>query len=518
AIAGGDDDDIINIIGPGGVTVLGGAGNDMLNGGDGNDRIEGGPGEDIINGNGGEDTLLGGDDDDEISGGDDNDLIYGGAGDDDLSGDAGEDTIFGGSGHDDIDGGNDNDLLVGDGPDDDGMTTVIDGDDTIDGGEGDDTIYGDWLPGEAPADLSGTWDDTLNGDAGNDDIFGQEGEDTIAGGEDNGTFGATIVQQENDDIIVNGSFEDPLTDLTAANLIDNGSWVLIDDQVDPDQVAGWENDPDGAMELQFGGVGGVAPLDGNVVLELDSDAFAGFTDSSPLVSQDVATVAGETYTLSFGAYERTDASSDFILYWDGGTIEFNFADDGSPGSVAIDGTNTLGYVPTINIIQDADGWNIITIGGLVGADTSTTIGFQALIAEQNTLGTLIDDISLIVDNTVIESSLEAGDQLEGDEIAGTQSADTFIYDFAGDINDPGTFGLDGVDVISDFDVTLDELVIQDLTDYTAVIIQDDVNGDIIAFQSDADGSFLDDAAIQLTNVDTGLDDLADASTLGYVTV
>ncbi|MFN3700683.1 MAG: Ig-like domain-containing protein [Alphaproteobacteria bacterium] len=73
-----------------GVTIFGGAGNDILWGNAGNDTIFGGNGDDIIDGGPGNDMLYGGNG---------NDLIFGDEGDDLLNGGPGNDTLIGGSGN-----------------------------------------------------------------------------------------------------------------------------------------------------------------------------------------------------------------------------------------------------------------------------------------------------------------------------------------------------------------------------------------------------------------------------------
>lgn len=63
-----------------GVTIHGGAGDDMLWGGSGNDFIEGDTGNDQIWGRRGDDELHGGDGDDRLTGGKGNDVLIGGPG------------------------------------------------------------------------------------------------------------------------------------------------------------------------------------------------------------------------------------------------------------------------------------------------------------------------------------------------------------------------------------------------------------------------------------------------------
>jgi Ca2+-binding RTX toxin-like protein len=76
-------------------TVIGGAGDDMLQGSSSNEFFEGGPG------------------DDSVLGGDGNDTMYGGDGADQLHGDSGADRLLGGPGSDALHGGPDPDVLMG---------------------------------------------------------------------------------------------------------------------------------------------------------------------------------------------------------------------------------------------------------------------------------------------------------------------------------------------------------------------------------------------------------------------
>ena len=94
-------------------SLNGGAGDDQLNGGDGNDSLLGGVGSDTIDGGAGNDTLLGEDGNDRLIGGADNDRISGGKGNDELLGGAGDDCLRGGAGNDTLQGGTGSDVLSG---------------------------------------------------------------------------------------------------------------------------------------------------------------------------------------------------------------------------------------------------------------------------------------------------------------------------------------------------------------------------------------------------------------------
>ena len=91
-IIAGNGGDVVNLadadIVLGDLTILGGAGDDILWANAGNDTITGATGNDIIDGGPGNDTL---------DGNEDNDQIFGGAGDDLLRGGTGNDILYGGT-------------------------------------------------------------------------------------------------------------------------------------------------------------------------------------------------------------------------------------------------------------------------------------------------------------------------------------------------------------------------------------------------------------------------------------
>ncbi|MDQ3871088.1 MAG: cell wall-binding repeat-containing protein, partial [Chloroflexota bacterium] len=107
---------------PGGKTINGTSGNDVLvgtrfadviNGGGGNDVIRGGGGNDVINCGSGNDRVFGGSGNDRIDCGSGNDRVYGNEGNDRLSGGSGNDRLYGNEGSDRLLGGAGNDRLAG---------------------------------------------------------------------------------------------------------------------------------------------------------------------------------------------------------------------------------------------------------------------------------------------------------------------------------------------------------------------------------------------------------------------
>jgi hypothetical protein len=148
----GDGDDTV-VVAPGtraGVTIVGGAGDDLLRGVDGDDDLSGEAGDDRIHGGAGADRIWGGRGRDYIDGGDGDDVLLGGRGNDTVYGLDGDDRISGGAAHDYLEGGR--------------------GDDALEGGSGNDTISG------------GYGDDLLHGGPGADHAYAGPGQDTVEGG------------------------------------------------------------------------------------------------------------------------------------------------------------------------------------------------------------------------------------------------------------------------------------------------------------------------------------------------
>ncbi|WP_242053374.1 PEP-CTERM sorting domain-containing protein [Nostoc parmelioides] len=124
---------------------------------------------------------------------------------------------------------------------------------------------------------------------------------------------ATPVSSMN--LIVNGGFEDTtLTGTNQAQLTGNSTWNIYD------RINGWSATPNGKIEVQRGGIAGSPhkdisdpnnAYDRNLV-ELDSHGYdkTKFSAENPLgIYQDVATVVGQTYTLSFDYSARPNTSA-----------------------------------------------------------------------------------------------------------------------------------------------------------------------------------------------------------------
>ena len=143
-------------------TIVGTAGDDVLDGTSGRDVIVGLAGDDVIRGQGSNDVICGGGGADTIDGGKGDDRLAGGKGDDTIKGKTGRDRILGGMGDDTLLGHRGDDRIrQGDHQGDDqldggpGNDTLVDrrGSNTINGGEGEDFLWGKGLlAGEAGPD------------------------------------------------------------------------------------------------------------------------------------------------------------------------------------------------------------------------------------------------------------------------------------------------------------------------------------------------------------------------------
>lgn len=154
-------------------TIVGDAGNNIINGTTGDDVIAGRGGNDTIDGKGGDDTICAGVGNDVIKGGSGNDILVGDEGNDLLNGGPGSDLLIGHKNKDTATfAGSPQSVTVKLGP----GTAFGDGADTLAGIEhviG--SSHGDSLFGSAVANR-------LEGRGGNDEIVGNKGKDDLIGG------------------------------------------------------------------------------------------------------------------------------------------------------------------------------------------------------------------------------------------------------------------------------------------------------------------------------------------------
>jgi RTX calcium-binding nonapeptide repeat (4 copies) len=163
----------------GGLTMIHGGGNRMVNGVLGGDTITilGSGSPVVVYGDAGNDTINAAAATMRVT-------AYGGTGNDKITGGSGDDTLVGGAGNDTIDGGAGNDKIFGD----DNTPTATRGNDTLKGGLGSDEVWGgpgdDNLQGGSGDDclVGGGGADKLKGDAGRDILIGGVGKDNLQGG------------------------------------------------------------------------------------------------------------------------------------------------------------------------------------------------------------------------------------------------------------------------------------------------------------------------------------------------
>ena len=175
------------------VTMIGGAGNDVLTGGSGNDILIGQGGNDTALGKGGFDQLFGGADNDVLTGGDADDQAFGEAGDDRMIWNPGDDTDLneGGAGIDttEVNGGNGAEQFTATANGtrvrfdrinpapfsvDMGTTEKL----ALNANGGDDSF-------SATGNLAALVQITVDGGTGNDNILGSNGVDLLLGGDGN---------------------------------------------------------------------------------------------------------------------------------------------------------------------------------------------------------------------------------------------------------------------------------------------------------------------------------------------
>lgn len=170
---------------------------------------------DYLDGTAARDDLFGGLGDDRLSGLGDIDRLFGEGGNDLLYGGDGDDILLGGGGTDVIEGNLDNDTIDGG----DGKDTLTGGEgiDDIKGGNDDDVLYGD----EATTNWQQSFDDTLNGGAGNDTLGGGAGDDQLTGGAGTDAFRLSFVREWSSGQSLASDTTDTITDFdTAIDKID----------------------------------------------------------------------------------------------------------------------------------------------------------------------------------------------------------------------------------------------------------------------------------------------------------
>lgn len=185
-------------------------------------------------------------------------------------------------------------------------------------------------------------------------------------------------------LIVNGSFED-------GHGLSGGQWSIYHTL-----NGGWTTGADGVpFEVQVGGPGGVPAQDGSALVELDSDFTGGNLSgdnhvnttghTNSTVQQVISgTEAGQTYELTFWYAPRPNEgnadSGSMEVLWNGQVVK------------TIDSS---GMTPGV--------WQQITVF-VEGTGPGNELGFHA-IGQENSLGALIDNVSLVAAVVVDEDGL-----------------------------------------------------------------------------------------------------------------
>jgi len=216
------------------------------------------------------------------------------------------------------------------------------------------------------------------------------------------------------DLIVNGSFE-------LGHGLTGSAWEIYG------SIDGWTKGADGIpFEVQTGGAGGLAPNDGNALIELDGDTEGnGNPHDTPdpvhtnaTIQQTIAgTEAGQTYQLTFWYAPRGDGS------------------DSSGMDVYFEGHKVFSIPPGSS--EYASGtWHQITLT-VTATGPNAVLGFAGTGAE-NENGALLDNVSL---KAVYGSTLDDEDVVStvvgiqggpGDDGSGTVASGKIVFDAGAD--------------------------------------------------------------------------------------
>ncbi len=414
-------------------TLVGTSFSDKIQGYGGNDVVDGGDGNDTVNGNAGDDTVFGGLGNDSVYGASGNDVVDGGEGTDKVYGGSGNDILFGGAGSDSLYGGND--------------------DDTLDGGAGNDKVFG------------GDGSDVLVASTGNDTLNGGSGTDTV-------------------------QFSGNRADYTIRQV--NATIVVITD------------------------------ADGNEarVVKVENFEFADITQSfdevvQPYVNPDdlfVGTAADETFDGGAGNDTLTGDNLNDYFFGGDGVDTFDFSDNTIGVQVVDLGLSTLPPIgsppppPTANVV----------VASTDNLDISSAVGGSLGI--ERMIGTDHDDMFMIINGDVTFIDGGAGNDIvlgsngndtliggTGDDQMGGLDGNDLIttgdgFDFV--FVDRDTFGNtvpvgDGHDIVTDFDPTMDLLIVQ----FDAYFESYDPFADLTQTTDGALLTYADDASILLQGVD-----------------
>jgi Ca2+-binding RTX toxin-like protein len=450
--------------------IIGTSGNNTLDGGLGNDSLDGGDGTDSLLGGAGNDTLNGG-------AGNDIDTLAGGAGNDtyfvDLSTDAitensgeGIDIVFSSATSYTLSANVDNLTFTGTGNNtgtgnaDANTITGNAGNDTLDGGAGIDNLVG------------GAGNDTYKVDT-TDAINDASGTDTVQSTATTYILGTNL---ENLTFIGSGNFTG--TGNTLNNIITGGTGNdILDGGTLNDSLAGGDGNDSlvgGEGNDTLNGGAGVDTLvggNGNDTYVVDSSDPA-ISDAS---GTDTIQTTAPSYTLSAdvenlvfigsGNFTGTGNTSANTITGGAGNDTLN----GGSGLDTLNGGagNDTYVVDTVDVINDTAGTDSVT------ASVSYTLGANVENLTLSSTAGSINGTGNSLDNTITGNSsanfLNGGagnDILTGgggnDILVGGTQTDKFVFGGSG-----SAFSSLGLDVVSDFVIAVDKLVLSKAT-FTAL--------------------------------------------------
>ena len=319
--------------------------------------------------------------------------VVGSASNDTLTGDANANILTGGAG---------NDTLSGAGGDDTFVLGSGFGTDTITGGETGEG-FGDIIDATSfTGALTLTWTGAEAGtisDGTNTATFTQI-ENVYLGGGNNTisastfTSAVTLRGQAGNDTLIGGSGNDTL--IGDSNILINGSFEAgfapNTNQVGP--VTGWRNRSGESFEIWGSGFNGEVATDGNNFIEIDAGTGV---DSA---YQDVVTQSGKTYTITFSAHQRGTANESMEVWWNGSLIA--------------------------TITPPADPANYSYT--VAGTGTIARLEFRELASENETLGIMLDNVSMTANGN---DTLNGG--LGADTMIGGAGSDTYYVENVGDV-------------------------------------------------------------------------------------
>lgn len=390
-----------------------------------------------------------------------------------ITGNGQANTLIGTSDADEIRAKGGNDTVLGAEGDDSILGNA--GDDSVEGGLGDDTLKG------------GNGNDWLFGGQGNDKVFGNNGDDVLVASLGNDTLNGG---QDNDTVVFAGNRAEYSVTQVSATVV-----ILTDTAGNTARVVNVES-------FQFADV---TQTLAEVVQPID-DLFIG-------------TAADEVFDGGIGDDTLRGDNLNDVFLGGSGVDTFDFSDSTTGVQVVDVGFGTIppiGTPPVPNlVVTSIDNFDILSATGksegverMIGTDFDDQ--FQIINGEVTFIDAGAgDDVVLgsFSNDTLIGGT--GNDQmggLEGDDLISTGDGFDFVFVDRDTATGPATG--DGYDVVSDFDPTMDMLIVQ----YDGFVETYDPFADLSQTANGALLSYAGDASILLEGVD-----VADLNALNLTT-